>query len=249
MLASSRAISAEQADRPYYLPARIAAAATAPAVQRPGVLREALAVMPGDSLRLHLFRAEFALGHMERALAAIQPLLENPAGHGQQPDADSDTETDTETADSPQAADEQPQDLQTEANDTPNTDTFSNGNASGAADDDDTDTQAAKAGIPLPTMLATNADRVDFALAVATLLEHLDKAERALQFAQAASFYNKISTRDAEIARRIDLLQARVQRQQENTARRPVIHEALDQAVVVRPRIQGNEAVLQQVHP
>lgn len=66
-------IAAPLADKPYFLPARVVAARTAPAPER--LLLDALAYGAGDDARLMLFHAEFKVGHDALALAAIQPLL------------------------------------------------------------------------------------------------------------------------------------------------------------------------------
>ena len=83
LLASGTSITPQQASQPYFLAARVAAAASASASAKPALLREAIAMAPGDSLRLDLFRAEFDLRHNDRALSAIQPLLNSPGGYSQ----------------------------------------------------------------------------------------------------------------------------------------------------------------------
>ena len=81
LLASNTTITAQQASQPYFLPARVAAAGSAPAAAKPAILYEAIAVSPSDNLRLAIFRAEFALNHNDRALAVIRPLLESSGGY------------------------------------------------------------------------------------------------------------------------------------------------------------------------
>jgi hypothetical protein len=73
LLASSAPITPEQANRPYYLAARVAAARTASNAEQ--ILFDALACGPSDEARLMLFEKEFALGHNAMALAAIDPLV------------------------------------------------------------------------------------------------------------------------------------------------------------------------------
>jgi hypothetical protein len=73
LLASNNPIAAEQADVPYFLPARVAAARTARNPKK--LLLDALSCGAGNDARLMLFHAEFALGHNALALSTIEPLL------------------------------------------------------------------------------------------------------------------------------------------------------------------------------
>ena len=75
LLASGAPVTPDQANRPYYLSARVAAARTA---SNPApILFDALACGPSDEARLMLFEKEFALDHLAMALAAIDPLVNN----------------------------------------------------------------------------------------------------------------------------------------------------------------------------
>jgi hypothetical protein len=96
-------------------------------------------------------------------------------------------------------------------------------------------------------LLKTRKEKVDFALAVATLYEHAGNDEQALTYARFAARLNDDSGRRAEIARRTAALWLRVRTERENSSRRPAIHESLDQAIVVRPRIR--DAPSRQVQP
>jgi cellulose synthase operon protein C len=82
-LLAASAITPQQASKPYFVAARIAAADAAPAAAKPALLREAMAIAPSDDLRLAIFRTEFALGHNALALAAIKPLLQSGGGYYQ----------------------------------------------------------------------------------------------------------------------------------------------------------------------
>jgi cellulose synthase operon protein C len=82
LLASGTPVTPQQASQPYFVAARVAAAASAPPAAKTAILREAIAIAPSDSLRLAIFRAEFILGHNDRALTAIVPLL-NSSGYTQ----------------------------------------------------------------------------------------------------------------------------------------------------------------------
>jgi cellulose synthase operon protein C len=224
LLASGRAILPQQADKPYFLPARIAAANAAPASARPGILRKAIAVAPGDPLRLRIFRAEFALGHNELALAAIQPLLESPGGYVQTAREEAFADIDDGTV----AADE---DASTAVDG--NQAAPDNGNPGFVEGADDT----AVAYAPLPSLLTGIKVRVDFALAVATLYERAGNDEQALAYVRFAARWNESAASGAEIDRRMAALLLRVKTERENNSRRPIIHDSLDQAVLVRPRI------------
>lgn len=78
LLASGAKVTPEQANRPYYLPARVAAARTA-ADSLP-ILLDALASGPSDEARLMLFKKESTLVHDALALAVIDPLV-NDSSH------------------------------------------------------------------------------------------------------------------------------------------------------------------------
>jgi cellulose synthase operon protein C len=75
LLASGARVTPEQANRPYYVASRVAAARTTANAEP--ILLDALACGPSDEARLMLFEKEFALGHNAMALAAIDPLVNN----------------------------------------------------------------------------------------------------------------------------------------------------------------------------
>jgi tetratricopeptide (TPR) repeat protein len=75
LLASGAKVTPEQANRPYYLAARVAAARAAANAEP--ILLDALACGPSDEARLMLFEKEYTLGHDAMALAAIDPLVNN----------------------------------------------------------------------------------------------------------------------------------------------------------------------------
>lgn len=79
LLARGTPPTAEEASKPYFVAARVEAAnaITQPA-GRISLLRAAIAIDPqDDGLRLKLFQSEYAAGEFSRALAAIDPLLNN----------------------------------------------------------------------------------------------------------------------------------------------------------------------------
>jgi hypothetical protein len=225
LLASGKTILPAQADQPYFLPARLGAVNTAAADARPEILRKAIAVVPSDRLRLAIFRAEFALGHDDLALAAVQPLLDFPAGYVQTADSDPDSVGGVDGS----------EDVEEIA-------TVSAESDSGGTRGENEAVYAA-----IPALLTTVKERVEFALAVATLDEHDGNDEQALSYVRFAARINRDAGRRAEIASRVEALRSRVQVERDNNSRRPVIHESLDQAIVVRPRIANSAA--QQVQP
>ena len=77
-LLATAAPSPQQADQPYFLYTRIAAATAASAPQRAALLRGAIAIAPQpmlDWLRMQLFQTEIALDHYQQASVTIAPVL------------------------------------------------------------------------------------------------------------------------------------------------------------------------------
>lgn len=210
LLASPNSISQQQANQPYFLPARIAAAETASSAAKPAILREAIAVAPSDSLRLAIFRAEATLGQSERALVAIRPLIQLPYGYMRPQDSSA----------------ERPYSL---------------------ADTDDSVTPVEIT--PLPTILRTREEKLIFALTVATVFEKTGSPAEAVSYLRTAATLNHDPTRANAIAIRIATLDAQLHVDVENNSRRPVIQPALDQTVIVRPRITQASISMQKVQP
>jgi len=238
LLASGKAIPQEQADKPYFLPARVAAARSAPTAVRPTILRKANSVAPSDALRLDIFRTEFALGNSELALATIQPMLESPEGYVQAVGALSSVPSDSDSGES---------DADGQVDSADDGTGQSNLDALSSYPDSADATGGSAAYAPVPWLLKTPKEKVNFALAVAALYERTGNHERALSYAQFAGRLNRDVNRRVEIARRVAALWLGVQTERENSSRRPAIHESLDQAIVVRPRISN--AASQQVQP
>jgi hypothetical protein len=77
-LLADGAPSPQQADQPYFVFARIAAADAAPQPQRPAILRAAIACAPSETvdwLRLRLFQTDIAQSDFAEASVAIAPVL------------------------------------------------------------------------------------------------------------------------------------------------------------------------------
>ena len=209
-LLAASTITSQQASQPYFVSARIAAATETPVAARPILLREAMAIAPSDTLRLAIFRAEFALGHNSQALAAVRPLLQstNVSYHHENSDQD----------DSSPAIE-----------------------ASPAEDLDSSES----IGTPLPALLRTREEKITFALAVATLYEMDSDDPEAANYLRTAAALNQDATRRQAIAKKLAAAEARIQIANANQSRRPVIHPALNQAVVVRPRLTTDSQKVQ----
>ena len=211
---------------------------SAPAAARPAILRKAISVAPGDALRLEIFRVEFTLGNNELALATIQPLLQSPEGYVQAVGARS-----TITSDSDQG----------ESDAGGPVDSADDGSGQSELDAQNSDQSSSDmvgdsaVYAPMPSLLRTRTEKADFALDIAALYERTGNHEQALMYARFAGRLNQNAARRIEISRRINALWLQVQTERENGLRRPEIHESLDQATVVRPRISVTSS--QQVQP
>jgi hypothetical protein len=227
-LLAAASIAPQQASQPYFVPARVAAAVLAPMAKQPALLRDAMAIAPSDTLRLAIFRVEFALGHTTQALAAIKPLLQSPNGYAsfqiQQDDVQQDNQAQGTTNFNQYTAADSGALGQTDARSLPN----DGGNSA-----------------TLPTILHTREEKVTFALAVATLYEKLDEPAQAYTYLRSAAALNRDSARGKLIAKRIVTTEARVQLDNENQSRRPIIQPNLNQAAVVRPRLTINSEKVQ----
>jgi hypothetical protein len=85
LIAGNACPSAADADKPFFVAARVAAASCASdAKTRERLLREALAIAPSDgAVRLDFIWAAFAAGMDSRALVAARPLLQSWNGYGE----------------------------------------------------------------------------------------------------------------------------------------------------------------------
>ena len=227
-LLAATSITPQQANQSYFVPARVAAAAQAPVAKQPALLRDAMATAPSDTLRLAIFRVEFALGHTIQALAAIKPLLQSPNGYARSQIQQDNGQQDTQTQGSPNFN----QDTAADSDALPPTDESPLPDAGGAS-------------VTLPTMLRTREEKITFALTVATLYEKLDEPAPAHTYLRFAAALNRDPARGKLIAKRIDITEVRIHLDNENQSRRPVIQPNLNQAVVVRPRLTNNQEKVQ----
>ena len=210
MLASSAAISPQAADQTYFVPARVAAAQAAAAPQRPEVLLKAMAVSPDDSIQMALFDAEFAAGHMQRALAAVTPLLNPSYGSYEY---------------------RRPTDMQYASADDANSD------AGFTSEEDAEDGTADNRAAAMPSSLRSRADKAAFALKMATLHEQLDQLPDAVAYLKTAAHSSEGSAEKSAIEKRAAAHQARIDLDQANAQRRPFLHKTMEQANMVRPKL------------
>ena len=224
-LLAATTIAPKQADYPYFVPARVRAADMVSASEGVALLRGAMATKPSDSLRLAIFRREFAAGHPEEALAAIKPLLQSPDGYAHLQGQD-----DMEQANQAQGWLPGNQDAAAES------DSFRSLKESSAPEGGDNSAT-------LPILLRTREEQVVFALAVATLYEKIDDPAQAARYLRSAATLNRDSARGKQITERLATTEDRIRREMEDRSRRPTIQPDLNQAVVVRPRLTDSQKV------
>ena len=105
--------------------------------------------------------------------------------------------------------------------------------------DTDNDDELAQVNSPfnLPTTQQAQA-----ANTLGELMVRLNRLDEALRYLQAARRLEKAEGRRKEIGRAINEVSARLRRQQLNAARQPILHEALEQDRLVRPRLLARTA-------
>jgi len=83
----------------------------------------------------------------------------------------------------------------------------------------------------------TSTWRARIELEAAEVLERLGKLNQSVQYLKAARTLETNAAKRREISRKTAAVQSEIARQQQNQERAPVLHEALEQKHVVRPRI------------
>ena len=86
------------------------------------------------------------------------------------------------------------------------------------------------------------AQQAQVAWTLSEVLIRLDRLDEALPYLQTARRLEKAPTRREQIGRTITDVRARLRRQQLNAARQPILHEALEQDRLVRPRLLARVA-------
>jgi Tfp pilus assembly protein PilF len=222
LLASGQPITIQQADQPYFVAARIAAASTASAQQKTAILRAALAVAPSDALRLSIFHAEISAGNAESAFAAINPLLIYRYDPPQTSDTDSDQPDSTPADDSSDSARR-----------------WNYGD----------DAQSWASGSPLSALVRTREEKLAMALELASMYEKLNQPAQQMVALRDAVKFVPDDKRLGELKSHIAKLQARIALDQANAPRLPRLHPTLEQSALVRPRLTRTTAPVQEDQP
>ena len=81
------------------------------------------------------------------------------------------------------------------------------------------------------------ADQAQAATTLGEVMVRLNRLDDGLRYLQAARRLEKTPARRKEIGNMIAAVTVRLRRQQLNAARQPILHEALEQDRLVRPRI------------
>lgn len=232
-------IASQQAEKPYFFAARIAAADSLSDPARQAVLlRQAVAIDPkglasvavftGDNLRLKVFRAESAAGHYATALDAIQPLLHRAEPYSEPSDEAGDVRA-------------------TPVGDASSDESDSNGGTTGesndATDSTNSDTFAELERLaPLPVRSPqTDVEKLALSRLIARVYEETGSPASALPYLKLAAYLQKDSKLHDELQRQVDQLDTALRLEVENASRRPHIQGALNQSGVVRPRLSAAE--------
>jgi tetratricopeptide (TPR) repeat protein len=93
----------------------------------------------------------------------------------------------------------------------------------------------------------TPQSKLTFLLDLASMEEHLNNNQEAIEHLQAATELATNSAEAARLALRIQALQASLDLAQQNAARRPVLQPSVDQTNVVQPRLMSSAK--SEVHP
>ncbi|HYX70402.1 MAG TPA: tetratricopeptide repeat protein, partial [Terriglobales bacterium] len=101
----------------------------------------------------------------------------------------------------------------------------------------DDEAQVYAASMPIP-----DAERLPIAVGVATAFERLDRLPEALGYLRIAASLESTAEKKSALQKQIADLRARIRRREQNEARRPIIHPALEQDRVVRPMLVARTA-------
>jgi hypothetical protein len=205
---SSRGISPESANQPFFCDARLRAA-QAERDPRPklSLLGGALAETSSrDDARVPEFYAAAALNQNEFALAAIEPLLRDQRLLRTPPPGNNEEEEIL-------GADE----------------TYPDSDADNAEEE-------ASGSVNTNTKL-TPAQQGQLARAVGEVFARLERLNEALPYLQLAQNLEKTAARLKEIKSETASVKSRLRQEQVNAARQPVLHADLEQDRVVRPRL------------
>jgi Flp pilus assembly protein TadD len=253
---NGKAVGAGAADEPFFYDARLQAARNeSDPRQRIQILTQALADTPfREDARLPLFEAAAAVHADPFALEVINPILreqrirenvvaENSDGsYGNDAEGDSGADAASGNAASGFPGESSGDNSSGGANDNVNGNSDGNSDASADAssvestDAREEDTRSANAAA-LPVETQARLGRT-----TGLLLARLQRFGEALGYLQAAEKLETSAARRRKIAAEIRDVRARLQREQQNAARQPILHEALEQDHRVRPKLIAGAA-------
>ena len=225
-------LTAERAQQPYFVAARMAASdATQDLTRRALLLRQAIAISPsgmptlgsfaGSALRLKIFRAESSVKHDAAALDAIEPLLNGSYSDAAQSVSNNGSEGQAEVGD-------------TEA---PSTDQNDGVPTTSGGEDSLAELER---NAPLPIKEVKNdAEKLALAVQIATVYERTERLAEALPYLKLAAWLQKDNAVRAELQGRIEHIQTTLALEAQNALRRPDIRRALDQSNLIRPRLSN----------
>jgi tetratricopeptide (TPR) repeat protein len=222
LLAAGAAITPEQARYPFFVQARVRAARTAAsAPAKLDLLREALMLSPDDSsLRLPLFRAALADGRYRIAVSALEPLI-SPSyqyrSYGDNADEHAET-TDASSTDDSIAGD------------------------SAASDQDEDQESEDETYVPSGASFLSGLHlypgaRARIAAQLALAYEKLNELPTAPAYYRTALQFQPKGPAAPEWQKAFTAVQRKLELQRQNADRLPVIHSALEQGHLVRPRL------------
>ena len=90
--------------------------------------------------------------------------------------------------------------------------------------------------VAMPAVLSSHMERLEFALGIAKMDERLGQDGEAAAWLMKANDLSDDAGQKAGLAKRLAAARERVRASAENSSRRPVVQESIDQAVLVRPR-------------
>jgi hypothetical protein len=232
-------IASQQAEKPYFFAARIAAAdSLSDPAQQAGLLRQALAIDPaglagvagftGDDLRLKIFRAEAYAGHYATALDALLPLLHR----AQPPSGPSDEAADASTMPAG--------DVSSEESDNNVGTTDESTDTTGSTNGDTLAELERLAPLPLGSP-QTDVEKLGLTGLIARVYEETGSPGSALSYLKLAAYLQKDAKLHDELQRQVDQLDTAIRLETENASRRPHIQGALNQGGLVRPRLSAAE--------
>jgi len=206
------AISAAAADQPHFYAARIQAAQnTAETKTKIQLLSHCLIDFPRrNEARVPLFLTAAGLRSDEFALAVLEPLLQTQflGQNSSGATAENEVETQAEAAVEPIVSSDSDE------------------------EDNGTELTSAVAGVAL-----SRAQRAQVAGTIADTMTRLGRLGDAVSYFEIARRSEKLPAARQQLAHKIAVAKAELRIERQNAARQPLLHEALEQDRVVRPRL------------